>query len=439
MDKDEKFLTPSNPGESPDGKERVKPAADDGKVNLCIKQTKDCIAIVTAGGHVSCFHAGMLGIAQTAEANGVGVIGFKDGFLGAKQGKYCHLDSERLGEYVNRAGSIIGSSREKVAKDSEKGIDDPAMIKAVLDRLYRVGINVRGIIGMAGDDHLAQLHNLAEEEEIPVVGWPKTMDNDLSKTYHTLGYPTAAMNAARAIRQGQDGAWTNNKVHIVTMFGRDTDWIAAAAGAWGAADLVVGGESGRARVYDIAEIHAKAVQAVMQNKQEYGRRFAVIAVAEGASITGIESHVDESAKDPYGSPKLVPEKLALAIQAGFKQIDKTLPTSIDSLTYDTLRNCPPNNQDRVRAHQAGVECARRVIDGESDICIVMKQKELGGNFIGTAPLAEVARKRFLAPEGFMDYEKMRPTQALVDYYAPLFGEPLSKEKVLFGKLEERSV
>lgn len=391
--------------------------------------TKDYIAIITAGGHVSCFHAGMIGVARTAEENGLGVIGFKDGFQGAKNGEHYVLTAEYLNRYANRGGSVIGSSRERL------GTGDSEKIAVVLKKLReKKGINVRGIVGMSGDDHLGQLHRLHTETGIPVVGWPKTIDNDLSHTYHTLGYPTAAMNAARAIRQGHDGAWTNNRVHIVTMFGRDTDWMVAAAGAWGAADLVVGGES----AYDISQIYEKAAAAVMRNKGDYGREFAVIAVSEGTSLKekGIESHVDEASKDGHGNPKLVPERLALAIQAGFKKIDKKLATSIDVFTYDTLRNCPPTADDAHKAYQAGAMCARKIIAGESDICVVIKNE---GDFLSTAPLSEVARKRYLAQEGFMDYEKMQPTQAFVDYYTPLFGGRPSREEVLFQRPEERSV
>lgn len=389
---------------------------------------KDYIAILTGGGYVPCFHSAMLGITETAEKNGLGVIGFKDGFKGANSGAYYVLTSKFIKEYADRGGSVIGSSREK---------SNPKMVKEVLARFREKGMNIKGIIGMAGDDHLGQLHRLYSEEKIPVVGWPKTMDNDLSETYHTLGYLTAAMNAAKSIRQAQDGAWTGSRVHIVTMFGRDTDWVVAAAGAWGAADLIVGGESGTARIYDIKEIYEKAKAAVERNQKQYGRKFAVIAVAEGASITGIESHIDESAKDIHGNPKLVPQKLALAIQAGFKKLDEKMATSIDSLTYDTLRNCQPIESDKIRAHQAGAMCAEKVIAGEFDVCVVIEEGAKGT--MKTMPLAKVAVKRFMAPLGFMDYENMQPTQAFIDYYTPLFGKPLKREEVLFKKPEEGSL
>ncbi|MBI5149025.1 6-phosphofructokinase [Candidatus Pacearchaeota archaeon] len=395
---------------------------------------KDYIAIITAGGHIASFHSGMLGITEQAEKYNLGVLGFKDGFKGAKQGKFYLLNSEYFNRYQLRAGSAIGASREKVEKNLEKNIDDPKLIKSVLESLAKQGINIKAIIGMCGDDHLKQLYALQTEEGIPVIGWPKTMDNDLSSTYFTLGYPTAAMNAAKSIRQGFDGAWTNNRIHIVTMFGRDTDWVVAAAGAWGQADLTIGGEG---KEYDIKEIYERALESIEKNKKEYGRKFAVLAVGEGASIKGIESHVGDI-KDIHGNPKLIPEKLALEIQKGFQNIDEKASTSIDTLTYNEFRNCSPTALDREIARKAGERCVDEILLGLPGNCVVIANDDKDIR-LKIAPLPEVYKKRKLALEGFMDYENMQPTKSFINYYTPIFEEPLKKEKILFKPLEEKGI
>lgn len=389
---------------------------------------RDYVAILCAGGHVSCFNAAIYGITENAKKNDIEIIGFKDGFKGAHSGKYYELNDKVMEKYENRGGSIIGSSREK---------SDSKEVKSTLERFSSAGINIMGIIGMCGDDHQKQLYSLYEKEGIPVVGWPKTMDNDLSVTEFTLGYPTTAMNAAKAIRQGFDGAWTNNRIHVITMFGRDTDWVVAAAGAWGRADLVIGGE---VKGYNIKEIYEKALNKIDKNKKEYGRKFTVIAVAEGASIQGIESHIDSSNVDKHGNPKLVPEKLALEIQNGFKKIDEKASVSTDTLTYNDFRNCPPIEIDKKLAYYAGKRCLDELLKGNSGICVTINRfQKFNEDEFGTAPIPEVAQKRFLSKEGFIDYENMKVNESFIEYYKPLFGEAKTKEEILFKKLEEKCI
>ncbi len=387
------------------------------------------IALVFGGGHVANWQSATLGAYEAAKEYGYRVIAFDGGFKGANTGRYFVVDPKHLDK--ERAGIPYGSSRAKA---------DPDAIADNLAKIKRDGFDIKGIVGFCGDDHQKQIYRLQSEKGIPVVCWPKTMDNDLSRTWFSLGYHTAGYNAAQCVKRGIDGAITNGRIHFITMFGRDTDWVVAAAGGFGGADITIGGEinSNQVTKYRLDHILEMAKQAYDENKARYGRPFAVIAMAESVAIEGLESHVDVGQVDEHGHPKIEPELLAIGIkkamkERGFKDV------STDTLTYDSLRNCPPTKLDRKWGYIAGARCIEELVSGNVGVSVVLvRDDKAGGIRLDTAPIPEVAKKRFLRPEGFMDYNSLKPTAKFIEYYRLIFGEPVSPEK-LIPKLELRTV
>ena len=391
------------------------------------------VAVVFGGGHVSSWHAGLYGVVKKAEETGRKVIGFRDGFVGANNGVYYELTSKEI--EPDRSGVLIGASRAKV---------NPAKVKDTLAKLKRSGVNVEAIVGFCGDDHLKQLHKLWAEEEIPVVGWPKTMDNDISNTYFALGYPTAAVHAIEAVRRGYTTAWTYARCHIISMFGRDTDWVAAAAGGFAPADLVIGGEIDESSVYttkyNIDYLLQRIKQIRENNRIRYGRPFAVIAIAEGAKIDRLESHLSDYQMDVHGHLKIEPEKLVLSLKYALLEIDKNLDISTDTLTYDNLRNCSPVEIDKELSIRAGERCIEALDDGQTHACAVISCDRQSGEFsVDLATLPDVYEKRRLRAEGFMDYDRLEPTREFLEYYEPLFGKAKTHEEILPARPPERVV
>jgi ATP-dependent phosphofructokinase / diphosphate-dependent phosphofructokinase len=393
---------------------------------------KPTIALAFGGGHVAPWQAAALGAYNRAREAGYEVIAFNGGFKGGNEGSYFVVSPEHLDR--TRAGIPYGSSRAEV---------DPRKVADNLVKIKRDGYDVKGVIGLCGDDHLKQTNRLQTEEGIPVMGWPKTMDNDLSHTYFTLGYHTTAMNAARAVRQGINGAITNGRIHIITMFGRDTDWVVAAAGGFGGASITVGGEleSNQTYVtkYRLDYIIDLANQEFKENESRYGRPFAVVAVGESAAIEGLASHVDLGQVDDHGHPKIKPEKLALALGNAFKEAG-IKDVSTDTLTYDTLRNCAPSQLDMELGEEAGAMCAEKLIEGESgqSVVTVRDPDSKRGVRLDTAPLDKVFVQRFLRPEGFMDYDRLKVDPRFIDYYEPVLGKATTIED-LIPKMELRTV
>jgi 6-phosphofructokinase 1 len=367
------------------------------------------IAILTGGGHISSFHAGIKGIVDRARESHTEVIGFRDGYKGAKEGDYIILNHKNICNHL--AGSLLGSTRDKA--DERVG----EMMKK---------LSVDALIVMGGDDHLKEAAKL-HEMGVPVVGWPKTMDNDLSMTYFCMGHPTAVVQAANMLRYAHANAQTNSRIHIVTMFGRNTDWVVAGAGAWGHADIVVPCE----QEYSFDYISDRIQRAADDNLSRYNTRFAVVAVAEGARIKGLESHLNDDEMDVHGNPKIEPMRLALVLKDAFKKIDERC-VSIDSISY-MMRDSPPINKDRDLAYNAGNDCLLMAICGELGMAATFIKDSQGMIRLGRKPLSAVSQKRYLKPEGFIDYENLKVNDSFVKYYAPLFGEPVDRKTLIYSK------
>ena len=380
------------------------------------------IAVLTGGGHISSFHAGMYGICREAEEAGWEVIGFRDGYRGTVDDAWMRLTSEIL--EPDKAGSLLGSTRQRA---------DLEAVKRVVDRHQ-----LACLIVMGGNDHLGEAARLAEAG-LPVIGWPKTMDNDLSKTYFTLGFPTAAMHGAQMVREAHADALTNSRVHLITVFGRTTDWAACACGVWGAADVIVPSEKYCPGVdetrYDVRFVFERVEEALSANEERFGRRFAVVVVAEGADIDGLASHLDPEDFDAHGNPKIEPMKLAVTLKAAFRDLGGSrYPIAIDAASY-ILRNTRPTGLDRRLAEAVGRACARAVIDGRPGTAAVIRHPTLE---VDIEPLSEVAPQRFMRPERLYDYEKMEILPAFAEYYTPAFGPPPAKEECLYkGLLKDR--
>lgn len=369
------------------------------------------IGIVYGGGHVSSFGSGTAGILHAARGK-YDVLGFIDGYNGLENERHIKLEREMINPDV--AGTALGSPRDKVnvAKAKE------TMIK----------LDICGLIVMGGNDHLSEAERLYREGDLPVVGWPKTMDNDLSGTWFTLGYPAAVNLGSQIVKNSHSGAITNKKIYVFVPFGRDTDWVAAALGLWGGADFVVPAE----RRYFWEQIVEKMGSVYEANGTKYGRPFAVVVVAEGAKIDGLQSHVREDEIDTHGNLKLDPNKLAVLLKdEAPKELRGRLITQ--PVTY-VMRDWPTvHEMDHNCAWEAGRECVNMIQRGEFGSSAVLRENvmKLGCIEVSSAPLQEVSRQRFAEPEGWIDYDGMVIRPEFGKYYEPLFGKPPELDRIVY--------
>ncbi|GAG07790.1 unnamed protein product, partial [marine sediment metagenome] len=186
------------------------------------------LAVLTGGGHAAGLNAGIAGIIDKARKMGWGVYGALDGWQGVLDHMFVDLTDYDAMACINKGGSILGSSRVRPSPDR--------VVESMKEH------NFDALVAMGGEDTLGALWDVYSESRIPVVGWPKTMDNDLSETYFTIGYPTAITVASDAVAKFFDAASAHGRAAIVVVFGRHTDWVAAGVGAYGRADFVVPSE-----------------------------------------------------------------------------------------------------------------------------------------------------------------------------------------------------
>ena len=221
------------------------------------------IGVLTGGGDCPGLNAVIRAIVKKSTRYSWEIIGIKNGWDGLINGEMELLTDYAVSGILPKGGTIIGTSRTnpfKNEKDAEK----------VIENIRKFGINALIVIG--GDDTLSVAFKL-HKKGIPIIGVPKTIDNDLSGTDYTFGFDTAVSIVTEAIDRLHTTAESHHRVIVVEVMGRHAGWIATMAGIAGGADEILIPEV----PFDIEEICKN-----LKNRYSRGKKFSIIAVAEGA-------------------------------------------------------------------------------------------------------------------------------------------------------------
>jgi 6-phosphofructokinase 1 len=238
------------------------------------------IGILTGGGDAPGLNAVLRAVVRTAEAvYGMEVVGILDGFAGLLDCRFRHLGAADVRGLVGRGGTVLGTTNR----------DNPFCCPGEggpVDRSREVIANARlagfeALIVIGGDGTLKIAADLAPLG-LPVIGVPKTIDNDLPSTDYTFGFWTAIGVATEALDRLRDTGESHHRVMVLEVMGRTAGWIALHAGLAGAADVIL-----------IPEIpySAAAVARAVRQCEGKGRASSLIVVAEGASPQGGEMAV----------------------------------------------------------------------------------------------------------------------------------------------------
>src|SRR3954451_1050686 len=222
------------------------------------------IGVLTGGGDCPGLNAVIRAIVRKGiDRYGHSILGFRDGWRGPIESFYDELTVESTRGILPRGGTILGSSRTNPLKH-EGGL------ARIRDNL--ASLDVDGLIAIGGEDTLgaaARLH----AEGLPVVGVPKTIDNDLGATDLTFGFDTAVQVATDAIDRLHTTAESHHRNLVVEVMGRNAGWIALYSGLAGGADVILIPE----REFDIEDVCR-----LIQRRHDRGRYFSIVVVAEGA-------------------------------------------------------------------------------------------------------------------------------------------------------------
>lgn len=302
------------------------------------------IGVLTGGGDCPGLNAVIRAVAQkTIKRHDGRLFGIRNGWLGMMVGEIEELTLDSVSGILPKGGTILGTSRTNPLKTPD-GVDNclRSFERARLDALIAIG----------GEDTLGVALEL-HRRGLPVVGIPKTIDNDLSGTDYTFGFDTAVNIATEAIDRLHTTAESHNRVIVVEVMGRHAGWIAVAAGTAGGADVILIPE---------VPIAVTDVCSLINRRHQRGKSFSIVVVAEGARFeekTGEEGVLvlSDADRDPFGHVKLggIGKLLADAIEQG---------TGFET-RYSVLghiqRGGSPTAFDRLLATRFGVEAVDLVV------------------------------------------------------------------------------
>jgi ATP-dependent phosphofructokinase / diphosphate-dependent phosphofructokinase len=337
------------------------------------------VGMLTGGGDCPGLNAVIRAVARRCFDRGYEVIGITYGWRGLVDGDLSALTSREVTGILPRGGTIIGTSRTNPYK-VEGGVE------RVLRHFAEAGLDA--LVAIGGEDTLGVAARLHAEHELPVVGVPKTIDNDLSATDYTFGFDTAVSIATEAIDRLHTTAESHNRVMVVEVMGRHTGWIAVMSGIAGGADVILIPEQ---------PISVEAACVELRKRHERGKNFSIVVVSEGYRLTfdsGEEREVTQQADlDQFGHVRLggVGEQLAHEIEqrTGFE-------TRVTVLGH-VQRGGSPTPRDRVLATRYGLKAADLVQEGKFG-----RMAALHGDAIVDVSLAEATAELKTVPPGWYD-------------------------------------
>jgi phosphofructokinase-like protein len=321
------------------------------------------IGVLTGGGDCPGLNAVIRAVVRKGLQDRHTLFGYRYGWAGVLEGDGDELTVERTAGILPRGGTILGSSRTNPFKSDGPGVDG---VRAGMERF---GVDV--LVPIGGEDTLGVAARLAEAG-VPVVGVPKTIDNDLKGTDYTFGFQTAVQIATEAVDRLHTTAESHNRVMVLEVMGRHAGFIAAHAGLAGGGDVILVPE----RPFDIEEVCDH-----IRRRHDAGRTFSIVVVSEGAtpregtlSTAGAEGKLDAFGHERLGGIAVTLER-EIEERTGYE-------TRMTILGH-VQRGGTPTAFDRVLATRFGVAAAEAVTAGDHGQMVALR-----GTDIVRVPISE---------------------------------------------------
>lgn len=312
------------------------------------------IALITSGGDAPGMNACVRGIVKSCLIKGITPVGFYDGYQGMIENRYIEMQSEDVANIIQRGGTILGTARCLEFKTVE------GRAKAIQNLQ---DLSIDGFVCIGGDGSFTGAEILSREMNIPIIGLPATIDNDIYGTDKTIGFDTALNTVVEAVDKIKDTAGSHHRIFLVEVMGRDAGHIALeSAIASGAASVLIPEE--RSNIKLLAE------DIKSQNKR-HGN--CIVIVAEG---------------DDAGGAKEIEEKLEPFLK-GY-----SLRTTI---LGHIQRGGKPSALDRIIATRLGVASVSALLDGKTGVMLGVKGEE-----IVEVPLKEAIEKESIPEMSKLD-------------------------------------
>lgn len=337
------------------------------------------IGVLTGGGDCPGLNAVIRVVTKAAQHKlGIEVWGIEDGFLGLIRNRIRPLTDEDVSNILTVGGTILGTSNK--ADPTRFVVDRDADGKPIFrDVTNRVIEHIRerqidALVCIGGDGTMSGAAHLARQG-IPCVGVPKTIDNDLMHTEITFGFATAVQTATECLDRIHSTAASHHRVMVVELMGRNAGWLTLQAGLAAGADVILIPEI----PYDIDSVCDTCLR-----RSQRGKRFTLIAVAEGARPKGGQQIVNKIVHDSPDPIRLGGVSTVLAENISARTHLETRATILGHVQ----RGGTPIAFDRVLATQFGHKAIQLVATREWNRMVVMRRGR-----IDTVEIADVAGKQ----------------------------------------------
>ena len=322
--------------------------------NPTSKSVVKTIGILTSGGDAPGLNAAIRGVARTAiNQYGIKVIGIEEGYRGLMQGLGHELTANELSGILTRGGTILGTSREKPFKIGKEAVN------AIKENYKKWNLDALVCIGGNGTNTTA---SYLAEEGLNVIGLPKTIDNDLVETDMTFGFHTAVSVATEAIDRLHTTAHSHSRIMIIEVMGHKAGWLGLYAGIAGGADIVL-----------LPEIpyNIDAIAKHLKKRQEMGKDFSIVVVAEGA-LNQEEALL--SKKELKKSRQVMTNSIGYRVA---HELEKAtgLESRVTVLGY-LQRGGTPSPYDRVLSTQFGVAAMNCILERDFGKMVALQNNEI---------------------------------------------------------------
>ena len=338
------------------------------------------VGMLTSGGDCQALNAAMRGVAKSLfnQCSEVEIYGFTDGYKGLIYGEYRLLKNDDFSGILNIGGTILGSSRmpfKYIGVPLEDGSDK---IERMIDTYKKLNLDCLVVLGGNGSHKTA---NLLREKGLNVLTLPKTIDNDLAETEISFGFQSAVDIATNAIDCIHTTAASHSRVCIVGLMGHKTGWLTLHAGIAGGADIIL-----------IPEIpySIEAISQAIAKRTASGKRFTIIAAAEGA----ISKEEAAMSKKELKLLRKQENYASTAYRIGAAIEEKTGQEVRVTVPGHVQRGGQPVAYDRVLATRLGVRAAELILNHEYGYMVGVKD-----NKIVKISLCDVAGKTKMVDPG----------------------------------------
>ena len=334
---------------------------------------KQPLGILTGGGDCPGLNAVIRAVVRRAAAEEIPVLGIRRGWDGLSDGDFMPLTRSSVSGLLSRGGTILGTSRTNP-------LADPDMLNRIQTNFKQSELS--GLIVVGGNGTLAAAREMWRRHQMPVVGVPKTIDNDLQGTDVTFGFDTAVSIATDAIDRLHTTAESHDRVMILEVMGRMVGWIAATAGLAGGADVILVPE----KPFKISEVIS-----LIEARRKRKLTFSIIVVAEAARPDESEDFLSEETKQMlYDERNLggIGRQLAREIEKRTQ-----IESRVTVLGY-TQRGGSPTAFDRVLATRYGMGAVELALEEKWGQMVAIH----GGQITSVSLDVATAEPKVLDPE-----------------------------------------